>query len=217
MPIIIISSPSPTDNPPYAPRSPSPGEWSRYVADGRGFDVGHDIRPHTPATCDHTWSPNPPPPSAPITPNKFWDNITIPYDAYFHANSSPDHRTPPPAGYRNNVHWDTPIPPQEYTPESVRGVEEPVTGPSNYWQNVTEQCLTPPRRRWGPDPTRYHLNRFLETEVHSWSSETSGSNTATELLPQLEFINGIHGESPQSTPEPPLQPTNPDPPNGNAD
>ncbi len=93
-PIIILSPSISTQDPTHAPRSPTPGEYAHYRSNGRGFDVGRDLRvtaPHD--TCDHTWDADPPAPLAPVSPNEFWDNITIPYSAYFPAphDGSPNH------------------------------------------------------------------------------------------------------------------------------
>ncbi len=43
-PIIIVFPTTSTDDHPYAPRSPSPGEYAHYRDNGRGFDMGRDIR-----------------------------------------------------------------------------------------------------------------------------------------------------------------------------
>ncbi len=92
-PIIILSPTTSTEDPPYAPRSPSPGDYTHYRENGQGFDMGHDIRVTAPPSRDHTWDANPAAPSAPVSPSEFWDNITIPYSTYFAAprNGSPDH------------------------------------------------------------------------------------------------------------------------------
>ncbi len=42
-PVIVISPTTTTEDPPYAPRSPSPGEYAHYRENSRGFDVGRDI------------------------------------------------------------------------------------------------------------------------------------------------------------------------------
>ncbi len=42
-PIVVVSPTTSAKDPPYAPRSPSPGEYAHYRENGRGFDVGHDI------------------------------------------------------------------------------------------------------------------------------------------------------------------------------
>ncbi len=153
MPVIIISLTVSTEDPPYAPRSPSPGEYARYQDNGRGFDVGCDIRVTAPATRDHTWDANPPAPSAPVSPSEFWDNVTIPLSAYIPApcNGSPEHRTPPPVSaytqHRGvpNV-WDRPVTTWEPALEPVQDEEPvasgstlPVPNDSSYWSNVIEQ------------------------------------------------------------------------------
>ncbi len=53
---------------------------------------------------------------------------------------------------------------------------------------------------------------------HSYGSESTNSNTATELLPEAEYVNGIYGESPSSS-IPEIQPqteTTPEPPTNDA-
>ncbi|PBL01846.1 hypothetical protein ARMGADRAFT_1071339 [Armillaria gallica] len=95
-------------------------------------------RRHTPAiNLSPTNTPSPiyalnptPSPLAGISSRDFWDNVTIPYSAYFPSprNGSPDHRTPPPAGYSHYTHWDQPVQNRELTPEPVR-VKAPVEAP----------------------------------------------------------------------------------------
>ncbi len=61
-PIIVVSPTTSAEDPPYAPRSPSPGKYAHYRDNGMGFDVGHDIRTVTPLnTHDHTWDEHPQP------------------------------------------------------------------------------------------------------------------------------------------------------------
>ncbi len=81
---LSLSSPPPLllRIPHNAPRSPSPGEYTHYRNNGRGFDVGRDIQVTAPPTRDHTWDASPAAPSAPVSPSEFWDNITIPLSAY---------------------------------------------------------------------------------------------------------------------------------------
>ncbi len=78
---------------------PHPVSTPHYRDNGRGFDVGRDIRVTAPPTHDHTWDADPPAPSAPVSPSEFWDNITIPLSAYIPAprDGSPEHRTPSPS------------------------------------------------------------------------------------------------------------------------
>ncbi len=96
----------PTGDPsyaPYIPRTPSPGTYARFAARVGGFNMGRDIRPVAPVTNYDTWADrNPaPPPTAGIVSADFWDNVDIPYSAYFPSPraNSPNHQTPPPAGY----------------------------------------------------------------------------------------------------------------------
>ncbi len=135
-PVIVVSPTVTTEDSPYAPRSPSPGEYARYRNNGRGFDVGRNIRVTTPPTHDHTWDANPTTPSAPVSPSEFWDNITIPLSAYIPAprDGSPEHRTPPPVTATSqhrgapNV-WDRPVTTWEPALEPVQN-EEPVASGS---------------------------------------------------------------------------------------
>ncbi len=229
-PIITLSPTGFTNSTPYAPRSPSPSEYAQYIWEGRGFDVGCDIRPHTPHDdpYNRAWDDDAPPRSAPVSPSEFWNNITIPYSAYFPSNSgSPDHQTPPPAGYKNVRFWDQPVQNQELTPEPIPTIEEPVASSSrlspdtaSYWQNINKQRLAPLHlrtiREIDEDAATYHLNWFGETQGHSWGSESS--DTITHELPEAIGINGIHGNSPAGSSElpsvPTLHPTNPDSPHG---
>ncbi len=93
MPIIVLSPSPSTEDLSGAPQSPSPGEYAHYRNNGRGFEVGRDIRVTTPPTLDHTWDANPPAPLPPVSPNEFWDNVTIPLSAYLPAprDGSPNH------------------------------------------------------------------------------------------------------------------------------
>ncbi len=213
-PIIVISPTSSTDSLPYAPQSPSPGEYTCYRADRRGFDVGRDIRVTAPLdTRNHSWDVNPPAPLPPVSPSEFWDNITIPYSAYFPAppDVSPAHRTPPPAAYWQEWGappvWDQHVQNPEYTPEPVRAVKEPITSSStahlypprySYWQNVEGQCRSPQR------PPRANAWERLANRLQEWPQPPP------ELLtpPQLR-----HGHFPIETSdsdtlyEPPHPPT----------
>ena len=70
---------------PYVPQTPSPGMYTRFAAHVRGFDMGRDIRHVAPATNYDTWANRhpTPPPTAGIASADFWDNVNIPYSAYF--------------------------------------------------------------------------------------------------------------------------------------
>ncbi len=125
-----------------------PGEYTHYRDNGRGFDMGHNIRvtpPLPPMTILGT--PILAAPSAPVSPSEFWDNITIPLSAYIPAprDSSPEHRTPPPASayqqHRGALPvWDQPVQTYERPFKSVPD-EEPITSgstlpepnDSSYW------------------------------------------------------------------------------------
>ncbi len=138
-----------------------------------------------------------------FNPGNLWDNLLIPYSTYFPAGTgSPNHRTPPPDNnrYPSINYWDQPIWDQELPLEPISEIEEPITRPStpcqSAWQHVNEQHLAPPSTR--PNPL---LNWFRKSVRFSrWPSETSDSDTATELLPEAEYVNGIHGESPKLSP-----------------
>ncbi|PBK91281.1 hypothetical protein ARMGADRAFT_1082088 [Armillaria gallica] len=96
---------------PYVLRTPSPSMYTRFATHVRGFNVGQDNRPVAPTTNYDPWADRypTPPPAAGIASKEFWDNIDIPYSAYFPSNHDlPDHCTPPPAGYRSNTMWDQP-------------------------------------------------------------------------------------------------------------
>ncbi len=82
------------------------------------FDVGHDIRPVAPTTRYDPWTNriHAPAPSAPISPNKFWDNVTILYSAYFPSNDGSLRHDPTTTLAQE---WDQPIQNPEYTPEPV--------------------------------------------------------------------------------------------------
>ena len=167
-PIVVLSPTTSTEDSSGVPRSPTPGEYAHYQENGRGFDVGRNIRVTAPPTRDHTWDADPPAPSAPVSPSEFWDNVTIPLSAYIPAprDGSPEHRTPPPVSpytqHRGapNV-WDRPAATWQPALEPVpidepvaSGSTLPVPNDSSYWSNVIEQ-RDPPRRprlhrrRWG--------------------------------------------------------------------
>ncbi len=100
MPVIPIATAETPQYTPYVPRTPSPGTYARFAARVGGFEVGRDIRPVAPATNYDVWADrNPtPPPATGIASSEFWDNVDIPYSAYFPSPraNSPNHRTPPP-------------------------------------------------------------------------------------------------------------------------
>ncbi len=151
MPVIILTPTGSPNTAPYAPRTPSPSTYAQYANDNWGHNVGHDTRPIAPTTSYDPWAyrDTTTTPSAAIAPDKFWDNVDIPYSAYFPSDRrSPDHRTPPPSSYRNTGLWNQPIQNRELTPEPVPAIEEPVTSSStahlhpprySYWQNVKNQ------------------------------------------------------------------------------
>ncbi len=208
-PIIVISPTTSAGSLPYVPQSLSPGEYARYREDGRGFDVGRDIRVTTPPTRDHTWDADPATPSAPVSPSEFWDNITIPLSAYLPAprDGSPEHRTPPPLSTftqhrgASNV-WDRPVttwkpalePVQDEQPVAS-GSTLPVPNDSSYWSNVIEQRAPPRRprlhrRHWGridrqltaePRPPPELLAPPESRYYEYFTDETSGEGTLQEL------------------------------------
>ncbi len=223
MPVIVLSSTA--SSTPYVVQSPSPSDsdiaehWVR-------FKLGHHSRPITPGGLasnyfGDTWIPTTAPPTL-FDPDDLWDNLTIPYSAYFPMRTgSSDYRTPPPdaANYPSINYWDQPIQNRELTPKPVPAIEEPIAGPSqphrSAWQNCDKQCLTPPTFR-----ADLPLHQFSESvRFRRWPSEVSDSDTATELLPKAEYVNGIHGGSPKLSPIPSihsLYTTNPDPPTDDA-
>ncbi len=237
MPIVILSPTSSADSTPYAPRSPSPGTYAQFVTQsGIGFDVGRDIRPIAPITSYDPWADRntAPAPPAKMDASEFWDNVKIPYSAYFPSDHrSPGHWTLPPAGYRNTASWDQSIQNWELTPEPVPTVQEPVASSStthlyswrySYWQNVEEQhtlCRSPHCPPWATTWERL-ANRLCEqpqpppellAPLQPWhgrfQSETSGSDTVYEPRTMLRLIiNGIP-ESPKLSPKPTLCTTPP--------
>ncbi len=208
-PIIVISPSTTAENSPNVLRSPTPGEYAYYWDNGRGFDMGCDIRVTAPPTCDHTWDANPPAPSAPVSPSEFWDNVTIPLSAYLPAphDGSPEHRTPPPhSAYQQHRGalpvWDQPVQTYEHPLEPLPSVEEPVASgstlpepnDSSYWSNVFKQ--RPPRRprlhqrRWGrinrqlrlePQPPPELLTPPESRYYEYFTDETSGEGTLRQL------------------------------------
>ncbi|PBL01532.1 hypothetical protein ARMGADRAFT_1071076 [Armillaria gallica] len=155
-PVITIAStipPSP-DYASYVSQTPSPGTSTRFTTCVRGFDMGRDTRSITPTTNYDPWADRYPtsPPAASIASEEFWDNIDIPYSAYFPSGcDSPDHCTPPPTGYNRYRMWDQPIQNQELTPKPVPAAEEPVASSSTHlyptrhsgWQNVRSPHRSP--------------------------------------------------------------------------
>ncbi len=222
-PVIIISPTTSADDHPHTPRSPSPGEYTHYRENSRGFNMGRDIRVTTPLTRDHTWDANPPAPSAPVSPSEFWDNITIPLSAYLPApcDGSPEHRTPPPVSAYTQHRgapdvWDRPVTTWQPALEPVQDDEPvasgstlPVPNDSSYWSNVIEQHEPTRRprlhcRRWGridrqltaePQPPPELLAPPESRYYEYFTSETSGEGTLQELpRPPMPF--------PDTTPHP---------------
>ncbi len=181
MPIVVVSPTISAEDPPYAPRSPSPGEYTHYRENGRGFDVGRDIRVTAPPNHDHTWDANPPAPSAPVSPSEFWDNITIPYSAYFPAprDGSPEHRTLP-------------------QPQPTRSTEEhPMSGINLPRSISTHSSLYQQSRNLSPAPQPSQLprattGRMSSSSVHRFDpdvtkdvgNESTGSSGQSHNLHQ---------------------------------
>ncbi len=95
MPIIVITPTGSADSTPYVPQTPSPGMYAQFTEDNRGFNVGCDIRPVAPTTSYDPWADRnaATAPAAKMDASEFWDNINIPYSAYFPSNhSSPAHQ-----------------------------------------------------------------------------------------------------------------------------
>ncbi len=210
-PIIILSPSTTATDSPADDRSPSPGEYGHYRDNGRGFDVGRDIRVTAPPARDHTWDANPTTPSAPVSPSEFWDNITIPLSAYFPApcDGSPEHRTPPPS--TNTLQhrgappiWDQPVQTNERPLESIPSVEEPVastsrlpvpdSNDSSYWSNAIDERSGRKarihRRQWGridrqlrskPQPPPELLAPPESRYYEYFTDETTGEGTLQEL------------------------------------
>ncbi len=179
---------------------PSPGTYARFAARVGGFEVGRDIRPVAPATNYDTWADrNPtPPPAAGVASSEFWDNVDIPYSAYFPSPraNSPNHRTPPPGGYA--YEWDQPAP-REQALEPVR-IEAPIAStsahiypaPRSGWRNVRSPVRSPHRP---PRASRWQqiADRIIAEQQHEepeptrntegdWPTESS-SDTSTAVNP----------------------------------
>ncbi len=218
---IIISTGTPSYAP-YVPRTPSPGMYARFAARFGGFEVGWDIRPVTPTTNYDTWADRhpTPPPAAGIASPDFWDNVNIAYSAYFPSpcTNSPDHRTPPPAGYARA--WDQTAPYDQHTLEPVR-IEAPIAStsahvypaPRSGWQNVRSPVRSPHRppraSRWQqltdwilaeqqheePEPTGHTLG--------DWPTESSSDSSMAVNPPQptTPFPSCTLDHAPRSIPE----------------
>ncbi len=209
MPFIILSTTISSDSTPYVVWSPFPISDDAQAEHQVWFYLGHHSRPITPGGSadnhfEDTWVPVVSPPT-PIDPGDLWDNLTIPYSAYFSHHETPPHIS---NDYANTYYWDQPVQNPELTPEPVPVVTiKPIAESSwnipSTWREIDEWHLSA------------GLNWFSETQGRGWASETTGSDTATELLPKAEYVNGIHGESPEPSPIlsiHSLHPTNPDPP-----
>ena len=201
--------------------------------------MGRDIRVTAPPTHDHTWDADPAAPSAPVSPSKFWDNITIPLSTYIPAprNGSPEHRTPPPLSpytqHRGapNV-WDQPVMTWQPALEPVP-IDKPITSSStlpvpndsSYWSNVFEQRPSGrPRihhRRWAqidrqlrsePQPPPELLAPPESRYYEYFTDETTGEGTLQEHSGRPDTpIPTIPdaGTISESTPEPPQSPDDP--------
>ncbi len=147
MPVIIISPTVTTEDPPYTPRSPSPGEHTHHRDDRRRLNVGRDIRVTASPTRDHTRDANPTAPSAPIGPSELWDNVTIPLSAYVPApcDRSPSiattsqHRGAPNVRDRPATTWEPALEPVQDEEPVASGSALPVPNDSSYWSNIIEQ------------------------------------------------------------------------------
>ncbi len=221
-PVIPITT---TDTPqytPYVPRTPSPGTYARFAARVGGFEVGRDIRPVAPTTNYDTWADrNPtPPPAAGIASADFWDNVDIPYSAYFPSprTNSPAHRTPPPGGYA--YVWDQPAS-REQALEPVR-IEAPIASTSTHiypaprsgWRNIRSPVRSPHRppraSRWQqladriiaeqqheePEPTR---NTEGDWPTESSSDTSTAVNPPRPATPFRPIPDHIADSTPEST------------------
>ncbi len=227
-PIIIISPSTTAVESSSVDRPPSPGEHRHDRNNGGGFDVGHDIRVTAPSTHDHTRNANPAAPSAPISPSKYWDNVTIPFSAYIPAprDGSPEHRTPPPSINDWEQYSFKPIPVEEPVASTSR-LPVPDSNDSSYWSNAIEQRPgrrarihrrnwsriarqlgaepQPPPELLAPPESRYYEYFTDETTGEGTLQEHSGRpDTPIPTIPDAGTIS-------ESTPEPPQSPSDPGP------
>ncbi len=219
----VIPNPT-TETPrytPYVPRTPSPGTYARFAARVGGFEVGRDIRPVAPATNYDTWAgrDRTPPPAAGVASEEFWDNVDIPYSAYFPAPraNSPAHRTPPPAGYA--YEWDQPA--RQQALEPIR-IEAPIAStsahiypaPRSGWRNVRSPARSPHRppraSRWQqladriiseqqheePEPTR---NTDGDWPTESTSDTSTAVNPPRPATPFRPVADHVADSTPEST------------------
>ncbi len=202
-PIIILSTTSSSSSIPYIIQSPSLLSKDNLTEQRIRYKLGasHPNCPITPhygyITPRHAGVYAVPAPT-PFDPGNLWDNLLIPYSTYFPAgNGSPNHRTPPPksTNYPSIVHWDQlVVQDRKPTPE-----QEPVAELSHWstWQEIDEWLQ--------PLADQFNWRQLMATRQGRWPIESDNSDTATELLPKVEYINGIHGESPTSS-VPEIQP-----------
>ncbi|PBK94601.1 hypothetical protein ARMGADRAFT_1078489 [Armillaria gallica] len=138
---IILSITSSSSSTPYVIQSPSPLSEDVITEHHIQYELGashpnHPITLYYGYTTSNKYARTPAVPSpTSLDPSDLWDNITIPYSAYFPTGTdSPDHRTPLPdsAEYPSIIQWDQPIQNQELTPEPIPVIMEPVAGPSHH-------------------------------------------------------------------------------------
>lgn len=113
-----------------------------------------------------------------------WDNVNLPYTAFFPRRGNPYRRPTPDPDYPV-IHWDEPV---QITDQATRDARERERLRSEAFRRVDEEAGR-------ISPTVYY----------------SGSNTSTEVLPTAEYANGNARGSPD-TPTEPHTPENPNSP-----
>ncbi len=230
-PIIVISPTTSAEDPPYAPQSPSPGEYAHYqtMAGDSTWAATYKSPPLPPMTIlGMPILQHPQPQSAQTSSGTILPFHTMPTSqrpAMAHLSTEPLPQHQPISNIKGLPRSGTNQPrPHQHPPELVRAVEEPIASTStlpptesSYWTNITEQRapLRPRRhqRRWEqidrqlrsePQPPR-ELLAPPESRYEYITDETSGEGTLFKLpRPFTPFpdMTPFPGGIPESEPSP---------------
>ncbi|PBK91247.1 hypothetical protein ARMGADRAFT_1082046 [Armillaria gallica] len=148
--------------------------------------------------------------------NVLWDNVSLPYTAFFPRRGNPYQVRTPDPDYPV-IHWDEPVQITEQPPTPPVPTREP---PRRHYRLKEIPGYDPitflsqyDRDRREAERVQFTAFRRVNKEAGRISPEGtvyySGSNSSTEVLPAAEHVNG----NPWGSPDPSTTPTTPEAPN----